>query len=213
METIEQFVHLAEFLSKILDKNSEIVVHDLRNLDSSIIFIANEHVSGRKIGMPATDLLLEKINQHSENEDSLLLNYEGSTNSGKIINSSTYIIKDPTNDIVGALCINQDQSMFDDLDELISKFKIIYHHKNEHTPDIKEQFNIDINGIISQAILDYKTKYNINNFGNKQEKIKLMSFLSDKNIFKLRGSIEFVAGELTMSVPTVYRYLSELSKD
>ena len=52
---LELFKSIAAFLAQqMLD--CEFVIHDLSNLERSIVFIGNGHISGRQVGDSATDL-------------------------------------------------------------------------------------------------------------------------------------------------------------
>ena len=51
MEPImKEYCELVGFLGKVLGQDYEIILHDLSNMDHSVIAVANGHVSGRKIG-------------------------------------------------------------------------------------------------------------------------------------------------------------------
>lgn len=46
-------------LGAALGKDCEVVLHDLRYPDESVIAIANGDISSRKVGAPATDFILK----------------------------------------------------------------------------------------------------------------------------------------------------------
>lgn len=53
MEPImKEYCELVGFLGKVLGQDYEIILHDLSNMDHSVIAVANGHVSGRRIGSP-----------------------------------------------------------------------------------------------------------------------------------------------------------------
>ncbi|GEB80630.1 hypothetical protein DDE01_20450 [Desulfovibrio desulfuricans] len=54
--TIERYVPLVDFLGAFLGEDCEVVLHDVRNPDNSVLAIANNHISGRRKGAPLTDL-------------------------------------------------------------------------------------------------------------------------------------------------------------
>ena len=47
---------VGNFHGKVLGQDYEIILHDLSNMDHSVIAVANGHVSGRRIGSPNIDL-------------------------------------------------------------------------------------------------------------------------------------------------------------
>ena len=56
MEPImKEYCELVGFLGKVLGQDYEIILHDLSNMDHSVIAVANGHVSGRRIGSPMNE--------------------------------------------------------------------------------------------------------------------------------------------------------------
>ena len=45
---------------------------------------------------------------------------------------------------------------------------------------------------------------------NVEEKIKVVKYLQEKGIFKVKGAIVLVAEKLAVSEPTIYRYLKKM---
>ena len=56
---LKPYLPLVDFLAVVLGKNTEIVLHDVLDIDKSIIAIGNNHISGRVVGSPATNLVLK----------------------------------------------------------------------------------------------------------------------------------------------------------
>ena len=55
---LQHYVKLTEFLGQALGPDYEVALHDLTDKNRSIIAIANNHVSGREIGAPLTNVAL-----------------------------------------------------------------------------------------------------------------------------------------------------------
>ena len=55
---LQQYVKLTEFLGQALGPDYEVALHDMTDRNRSIIAIANNHVSGREIGAPLTNVAL-----------------------------------------------------------------------------------------------------------------------------------------------------------
>ena len=53
------YKHIVPFLGAALGKDCEVVLHDLRYPEESVIVIANGDISSRKLGAPATDFILK----------------------------------------------------------------------------------------------------------------------------------------------------------
>ncbi len=63
----------------LLGEDTEVVLHDVTDLENSIIAIKNNHISGREMGGPATDLVLDIMKNQNENDYDYLLNYKITT--------------------------------------------------------------------------------------------------------------------------------------
>ncbi len=77
----------------VRQKNCEVVVHDLsqHRTDHTIVHIENGHVSGRKVGDGASNVVLERMaSQDQDAQDHLC--YLTRTPDGKVLKSSTIYI-------------------------------------------------------------------------------------------------------------------------
>ncbi len=84
MEPImKEYCELVGFLGKVLGQDYEIILHDLSNMDHSVIAVANGHVSGRRIGSPMNENGLRLIRSGAWKD-----NYDY-TNSQKLVDSLT----------------------------------------------------------------------------------------------------------------------------
>ena len=58
---LERYIPLVEFMGKICGKSYEIILHDVSTPERSVIAACNEHLSGRRIGDPMTELAKELL--------------------------------------------------------------------------------------------------------------------------------------------------------
>ena len=105
---LRNYFDLVDFLADFLGPDSEVVLHDVTDLENSVVAIRNNHISGRNLGAPATDLVLKILKDEKLSEHRYLSNYEVKSPSGKTLKSATYPIKDDSGKIIGMLCINSD---------------------------------------------------------------------------------------------------------
>ncbi|MEG1747831.1 MAG: PAS domain-containing protein, partial [Oscillospiraceae bacterium] len=56
---VQQYIQLVDFLGYALGPDYEIALHDLTNQNQSIVAIANNHISGRQVGAPMTNVGLK----------------------------------------------------------------------------------------------------------------------------------------------------------
>ena len=110
--SLRPFIPLVDFLGELLGHDTEVVLQDVKDFSHSVVAIANGHVSGRKVGSPATDLVL-RIWQNREYEHrNYLVRYAGYTHEGRPIVSSTFFLRNTEDQVIGFLCINFDNSIF-----------------------------------------------------------------------------------------------------
>ena len=91
---LESYKVLVDFLADYLGENTEVVLHDLSDCQSSIVAIRNGDISGRELGAPVTDYGLKLIKNEAYKEAPYRVNYRGMSPRGNIIRSATYFIKD-----------------------------------------------------------------------------------------------------------------------
>jgi len=73
-------------IAEMFGKKCEVLIHDFRNPQHSIVAIENGHVTGRKIGDPITDLALSvwKKNGYENKKIDRVINYKTKTKDGKM---------------------------------------------------------------------------------------------------------------------------------
>ncbi|MDF2680331.1 MAG: YheO domain protein [Brevibacillus sp.] len=216
------YVPLVEFLGSVLGSHCEIVLHDVSNIEKSIVAIKNSHVSNRSVGGSLTDLALQILKEKSYLEKDFLINYSGKTKDGKIVRSSTFFIKDDVGNVAGMLCINMDISAMVEtrnrLDEMIqgvfavSPNGLNLEGKNLESPSSPiEDLHTSIEDLTTSIILKALSEMEIPpDRMSPEEKMKVVQRLSEKGVFLIKGSVSEVAKHLKTSEATVYRYMSKI---
>ena len=74
---IQEYCRLVPFLAQVLGDHTEVLVHDLSNLDASVVAIANGHVSGRKVGSPMNENGLRLIRSRAHEREEMYIRYRG----------------------------------------------------------------------------------------------------------------------------------------
>ncbi len=209
---LENLIPLIKGIGKSLGRNLEIVLHDISKTESSIIAIENGDVTGRQEGSPSTDFLLEYIALQKESPDKypdLKLNYLSKTRDGKNLKSSLILLRDSENKIVGAVCINVDLTDIEVSRIFLEDLSYIEKDEQEEKPE--ESFPNDV-----QEFLDLMVEKSLNLVNkpicnmNKDDKLLIMKYLYEHNIFNIKGAIEKLADQLNVSRYTIYNYLEEV---
>lgn len=98
---IQSLAQLVEPLASLM-ADCEVVVHDLSQVPTTIVAIAGG-LTGRKVGDPATDVLLKQM---AEGRVRTMVNYSSVLPDGRRIRCATIAVKDSRGNPVAALCIN-----------------------------------------------------------------------------------------------------------
>ncbi|WP_130806569.1 helix-turn-helix transcriptional regulator [Senegalia massiliensis] len=208
---LSNMVPLVEGISKTLGSNCEVVLHDLNNPTHSVIAISNGHVTGREIGSPMTEKGLKAIkNQEFEKN---LIKYKTITNDGRTLKSSTLFIKDESNNVVGCLCINVDISEFIVAKKVISELTQTIDEKEGNIQEVSENYFKNVNDILYSLVKEVlENKSKPVSYLSRDEKIEIVNELEQKGIFLIKGSVEYLADKLCVSIYTIYNYLDEIRK-
>lgn len=206
------YLTLVKFLAEALGPNSEIVLHDMTDLENSIIAIENGHISGRQTGGPSSDLVL-KIEQDSRYQSvDYLCNYEGYTKAGNRLRSSTYFIRDNRQKIIGMLCINTDVNDLMRARDLLDS--LIHTEFSEESRDISEKFIVNSDEMTMQQIQALIEGKGVTpGRMSQQEKIDIVKELNNIGLFRFKGAVSQAATALCVSEPTIYRYLNQIRKE
>ncbi|WP_242945719.1 helix-turn-helix transcriptional regulator [Anaerobranca gottschalkii] len=192
-------------LGQTLTKHHEIVLHDISKAENSIIAIENGHVTGREVGSPATDYLMELVNSKNNTED-MHVNYVTKTKDGRTLKSSTMLIRDENGKIIGALCINFDMTYADIAKKFLEEITLI--EKEESKEKFPESTTEFLQTMIQNALSLVDKPVSLL---TKEDKLQIVEYLNNNKIFTIKGSVDLLAKELNVSRYTIYNYLDEIS--
>ena len=207
---LKKYIPLVDFLAEVCGDDAEVVLQDVSDFNNSVISIRNNHISGRKLGAPATNLVLKVMNGNFTDKN-YVTNYRGVSAVGKVVRSSTYFIKDDKNVVVGMLCINID---IDKLVQLKNHLDGILKLPEEIFEKTTERFSVSAEGLASDSIETILEESGISPERMSQEEKMEVVYKLDKNgVFLVKGSICKVASVLNVSNATIYRYLSKIRRE
>ncbi len=201
-ELLDLYIRLTPFLSTILGPGCEVVVHDLKDPDRSIVAIEN-NLSGRRIGDPMTDFPLER----AEEED-FVANYPG-RGKGKEFLSSSFFIKNEGR-VIGILCVNKDVGYVQDIRLQFSAFLEHFNLLPPVEEGIKENLDGSVEEIMKRRIEEAILQTGIPpSRMSLEEKKAITQGLKENGVLSMRGAVNELAEQLSVSVPTVYRYMAK----
>ncbi|MNJ49431.1 YheO-like PAS domain protein [compost metagenome] len=195
------------------------VVHDISDPEHSIIFIENGHISGRKIGDGSTDLVLKILKGEAYRDKQYIANYKASGSLGQKFRASTYFIKDSQGKLVGLICLNIDITHVEIAAEWINHVlqggsltpPAPIDSLSEEKPQESEFLQGNVDDLLQHIIMKTLSKVNLPiDRLSSNEKIEIVKELNEQGVFLLKGGVTQVASALSISEPTVYRYLQKL---
>lgn len=210
---LKKYIPLAESIYANFGKNTEVVIHDLRHPESSLVYVIG-NVTKREIGAPATNLILETLqkDKERENDENLVQNiccYKTVTKDGKILRSSSTFIRDESKNIIGCLCINYDITEFLHCSRTIEEFTAF--PEKDAPQKRKEFFANHVKENLEDIVLSVVQRSTIPvDLMAKEDKIELMRIFEEKGVFLVKGAVEYVADVLNVSRYTIYNYLDEI---
>ncbi len=203
---LKSYIPVVKGLGETFGKNCEVVLHDFSKMKSSIIGIANGHITGRSLGSPMTETGLKAVRKGNIKDN--IINYTGKSIDGRLLKSSTMFIKDENDEVLGCLCINFDMS------ELAVAKKVIEELMNTNENDIGKNSNEAVNKV--NNVLNDIVQKTLTDLGkpvaymSKEEKVNIVKDLDYQGVFLIKGAIDYVAKVLCVSRYTIYNYLDEI---
>lgn len=208
----QNYKKMADYLSALLGKNTEVVLHDFSNLEHSIVYILNGNITNRKIGDTVTDLLLEFLNKNKYIPEEFLCNYTSKSSNGKTLSSSTYFIFNNNRELIGALCTNTDYSDYNEAITLLKKFmpnsKSLNQHNDKSEGHVMENLYPDHEALTLNKIQEEINKLDVSPKRMvPHEKLEVVTSLYEMGMFMLKGAVQETANKLETSEATIYRYI------
>lgn len=204
---LKSMIPIVGGIAKTFGKSCEVVLHDITDPYHSIVAIENSHVTGRELGGAMSQANIEAIASGGFTQDQI--NYTKKTADGRILKSSTIVIRDENQKPIGCLCINFDLSDFVMVRNSINA--LCHTDEPEETKEDKGYQGASINEVLCNlvnSVLEASGKPVA--YMTKEDKVEIVRILDQKGAFLIKGAIDYVAKVLCVSRYTVYNYLDEV---
>ncbi|MBS6764525.1 MAG: transcriptional regulator [Clostridium sp.] len=209
-QKLDLLKQIAHGLAVQFGSSCEIVIHDLRKkeLDSSIVYIENGHVSNRKLGDGPSSVVLETLSRKpSQIQDRL--SYLTKTEDGRILKSSTMYIRDDDDSIAYIFSLNYDITSLLTVESAIHSFISTEQKKEQETDNnqpqkITHNVNELLDTLIEQALALVGKPVAIM---NKDDKVAVVQYLNNAGAFLITKSGDKIASLLGISKFTLYSYM------
>ena len=203
---IESLKIVVDGIAGTFGPRCEVVLHDLSNLDRSIVKIANGHVTGRSVGGSITDQGLKDLRKGTHD---LILNYRSVTSQGRPLKSTTIVFRDGRGKPTAAICINLDiTDILAFKNQIQDMFGVAEAVQNEEQ---RETFEKDVGSTLGNM-----ASKAIGGIGkqiqslSKDERMDIVRDLDTQGFFLIKGAIKILASKLKLSKFTIYNYLDEI---
>lgn len=240
---LQHYIKLTEFLGRTLGPDYEIVLHSLEDKEKSIIAIANNHVSGQELGAPLASEILQIIADKSYHNYSYRTHYMGVSALGKKLRSSTLFIENTSEELIGLLSINFDDSKYVDLakqliglchpdtfvetnfrfDETYKETPASQGEARSGEPGIRnasahpmsgEAVPVSSGETVNEAMSRIFRDMDLEGKSLSQsQRLAVMERLERDGVFLLKGAVKDASGALGISQASVYRYLSRIRQE
>jgi predicted transcriptional regulator YheO len=183
----------------------EVVLHDFRQEDHSVVALAGD-VTHRQIGSPMSEIGLSLVRLRDSAEDKL--NYVTRLPDGRVMKSTTMLLRTGKGHVIGALCINLDVTELRMMNIMMSELTGESDDAQEPTTTV---FGSDIEVVIDAVLADIEAQ-----LGRPlthlppAEWMAVFRTIDERGIFQIRRAVPLIAARLGLSRASVYNYISRL---
>ena len=207
--TLDFLKQLAHGLAIQFGSSCEIAIHDLKtkDLEKSIVYIENGHVSNRQTGDGPSGIVLETL-QSDPSTIHDKLSYLTKTEDGRILKSSTFYIRDDDGSISYIFSLNYDITAFTAASTAIQSLIATKDKLPDLTGDSPRQITHNVN-----ELLDLLIEQAVAKVGkpvammNKDDKVAVVQYLDHAGAFLITKSGDKVSSYLGISKFTLYSYM------
>lgn len=209
--TLDFLKQLAHGLAIQFGSSCEIAIHDLKtkDLEKSIVYIENGHVSNRQTGDGPSGIVLETL-QSDPSTIHDKLSYLTKTEDGRILKSSTFYIRDDYGSISYIFSLNYDITAFTAASTAIQSLIATKDNLPDLTGDSPRQITHNVN-----ELLDLLIEQAVAKVGkpvammNKDDKVAVVQYLDHAGAFLITKSGDKVSSYLGISKFTLYSYMGK----
>ena len=136
--------------------------------------------------------------------ESYVANYFFTAKNGKLIRSSTMLLRDDKGRVQGALCINLDTSRISEQLRYLQNFL----PKQEPQDPVLPGGSENVRSLVSDLVENIMGNTDPTQL-SREEKVERIRFMDSRGIFLMKGAVELVAEKIQVNKVTVYSYLDE----
>lgn len=203
---LELLTQVAQGMAAHFGNNCEVVIHDLRkDIESSIVYIENGHVSNRKLGDGPSEIVLETLKKNPSTLKDRL-SYLTRTDDGRILKSSTMYIRGKEKTVDYILAINYDITGLMTIDNALKSIITTSETASGDKQPQKITHNVNelLDTLIEQSVALVGKPVALM---NKDDKVAAIQYLNDAGAFLITRSGDKVSTYFGISKFTLYSYM------
>jgi len=186
-------------LAATFGQHCEVVLHDYRKPDASVVAIAGA-VTDRHEGGAMSEIGLEVLAQGDAAQDRL--NYLTRTSDGRTIKSSTMVLRDDDGHVFGALCVNLDVTA---LRLATAALNALIGDTEPAASTVTTVFSDDIAEIVRTVLEQEEQRLGRPlQYDTKAGRLEIIRALHSRGVFRLPKALQEVAEVLRVSRSTLY---------
>nr|WP_168504637.1 helix-turn-helix transcriptional regulator [Streptomyces sp. S1D4-11]QIY93248.1 transcriptional regulator [Streptomyces sp. S1D4-11] len=191
-----------EGLAATLGPACEVVLHDYRRGDRSVVAVAGQ-VTGRQVGGALSEIGLSMLAKGDDAANDL--NYVTHTPGGRVVKSSTMPLRDEKGHLFGALCVNLDVTALRQAGDLLSALAGAAPAQIPTTTfanDFDEVVDVMVRAeeLARGKPIDSLTR---------GERLDLLRAFDERAVFAVRNAVPRVAARLGVSRSAIYADLAK----
>jgi predicted transcriptional regulator YheO len=197
-ERLDVIKGLVSGIAAAIGPHCEVVVHDFRTPEKSIVAIGGR-VTRRSVGGSMSQIGLSLLAEGEAAQDQM--NYLTKLPSGRDVKSTTLVLRDNRGKVYGAFCVNFDVTDMRNAAAFLTSIagsNLPTQSPKTFTDDIREVIDV----VLTQEL-------HSETFGDMpaSQRVELFRTLEEKGIFGIRKGLTQVAKQFNISRATAYSYL------
>ncbi|WP_030566564.1 helix-turn-helix transcriptional regulator [Streptomyces aureocirculatus] len=184
----------------------EVVVHDYRRPEQSVVAVAGS-VTGRDVGGAMSEIGMGMLARGDAADDEL--NYLTRTQTGKLVKSSTMLLRDSAGAVFGAVCVNLDITAVQQVGTLIGELAGVSVPAEVPTTTFGAAADV-VDAVVSSVVDAHQLEHSRPwSELDRAARVALFRGLDERGVFTVRRAVPQVAARLGISRASAYSYLAK----
>lgn len=192
-----------EGIAATLGPSCEVLVHDYRRPESSVVAVAGT-LTGRRAGDPMSEIGRRMYTAGDEAQPDL--NYQTRTPDGRLLKTSTIPLRASNGEVIGALCINVDTTVLHTMREQLTS--MLGPTPTDSAP--VTEFPTSFDAALEELLLfESRRRGKKLDALTRSERRELLRRIEERGLLQARGAVKRISTRLGVSRAAIYQDLKE----